>query len=107
MPAPEPKPKKGSQVKKSQFVLVRTYGAGIHVGTLVSKNAKEVVLKNARRVWRWRGANTLHELSQEGGDDGYTRISESVPEITLLDAIEVIPCSKEGAKNLERSRWPA
>ena len=94
-------------MKKSAFVIVRTYGAGVHVGTLVSNDAKKVVLKNARRVWRWRGANTLNELSVKGAQNEWTRISEPVSEITLLDAIEIIPCSKDAQANLSRSRWGA
>lgn len=94
-------------MKKSAFVIVRTCAAGVHVGTFVSSDAKKVVLKDARRVWRWRGANTLNELSFKGCDDQWSRISEPVPEITLLDAIEIIPCSKDAQKNLSRSRWGA
>ena len=87
------------------FVLVRTYSAGVHCGTLVSLDGKVVVLKDARRVWRWRGANSLNELSQKGAAKDYTRISEAVPEIKLLEAIEVIPCSEEATADLSNSRW--
>ena len=92
---------------KQKIVLVRTFAAGVHVGVLVSNDAKTVVLRDARRVWRWRGANTLNELSQHGGDESWTRISEPVPTVTLLDAIEIIACSEEGLANLTRSRWPS
>lgn len=92
---------------ESTFVLVRTYSAGVHVGTLVSQSGKEVTLSDARRVWRWKGANSLSELSQKGADEGYTRISEPVPSIVLTEAIEVIPCSKEAQDNLSKSRWPS
>ena len=92
---------------KKRFVVVRTYSAGVHVGTLVSRKGKEVTLADARRVWRWRGANTLHELSQRGAAEDYTRISEPTPEIVLTEAIEIITASKMGAENLARSRWAA
>lgn len=99
--------KKGKQMKKQtkKIVVVRTYSAGVHVGVLVSQKGTEVVLKNAVRVWRWRGANTLSEMSQKGVSDEYTRISEPVPEITLTQATEIISCSVVGAENLLRSRW--
>lgn len=88
-------------------VLVRTRDAGVHVGEIVSKDeGQRVTLKNAHRVWRWRGANTLSELSQDGADTGYTRISKAVPFIELLDALEIIPCSEAAAKNLRMARWP-
>ena len=93
--------------KKLPFVVVRTYSAGVHVGTLVSRKGREVVLADARRVWRWRGANTLHELSLRGASEEWTRISEPVAEITLTEAIEVIVATPEAARNLSRSRWSA
>lgn len=88
-----------------KVILIRTRSAGVHVGELVSRSGQEVTLKNAHRVWQWKGANTLSELSQLGGDLEYTRISERVPTILLLDAIELIPCSVDGAKNLRTPRW--
>lgn len=87
------------------FVIVRTMYAGVHTGTLESNDAKTVVLSDARRVWRWRGANTLNEMSLRGIDETYSRISEAVPSITLLDTVEIIECSKDAKANLERSRW--
>ncbi len=93
--------------KSKPFVIVRTYAAGVHTGTLEANDGKTVKLSNARRVWRWSGANTLHEMSLRGVDDTYSRISEAVPEVTLLAAIEIIPCSKDAQANLERSRWGA
>ena len=71
--------------------IVRTYAAGVHIGTVVSVNTQTVVLKNARRLWKWSGAFTLNAVATAGVDRKESRISVPVPEITLLDAIEVIP----------------
>jgi hypothetical protein len=86
--------------------LIRTYSAGIHVGTMSAAEGTVVTLTNARRIWRWRGANTLHEVSLRGVDEKYSRISEPVPEITLTEAIEIIPVADAAVDNLTRSRWP-
>lgn len=88
-----------------KFVLVRCYSAGVHCGILKSRNGIEVELSDSRRVWRWRGANTLNELSQKGAEMTYTRISEPVPEILLPDVCEVLPCSIQARENLSQSRW--
>ena len=78
--------------------VVRTYSAGVHIGEVVSLDGKNCVLKNARRLWRWRGANSLNEVALKGVvTTEYTRISKIVPEITLTEAIEVIPVA-EGVK---------
>ena len=86
------------------YVVVRTYSAGVHVGVLTSRNGREVVLSNARRIWRWTGANTLSEISLHGvGAD--SRVSESVPSILLTEAIEITPCSAEAERNLRGAKW--
>lgn len=91
--------------QKRRYVVVRTYSAGVHVGELVRLTGREVVLANASRIWRWRGANTLHEIALRGVDASYSRISEQVPEITLTEAIEIIQCSAAAEKILREPVW--
>lgn len=90
-----------------EYVIVRTKDAGVHVGTLKESNGMAVLLTDTSRVWRWRGANTLHEMSLHGIDKDYSRISEQVPRILLTQAIEVIPCTEKAKKNLSQPRWGA
>lgn len=97
------KPKKAG----GKFVVVRTYSAGVHCGTIDGRDGKVVTLSDARRLWRWRGANTLHEVSQKGVSEDWTRLSEAVPSIVLTEAVEIIPCSEAARANLTRSRWGA
>jgi len=86
---------------KGQKVIVRTYSAGVHFGTLVSRNGKEVVLDGARRIWRWRGANTLSEIATKGLDAANSAIACAVDGHVLTEAIEILPCSAEAAKQIE------
>lgn len=71
--------------------IVRTYAAGVHIGEVESINGQTVTLKNARRLWKWSGAFTLNAVATSGVKRNESRISVTVPSITLLDAIEVIP----------------
>lgn len=87
-----------------EFVIVRTHSAGVHMGILAECSGTAALLKDARRLWRWRGANTLNEVSQQGVAQG-SRISEPVPQILLTQAVEIIPCSDKARENLEVSRW--
>ena len=82
-----------------QQVIVRTYSAGVHFGTLLHHSGKEVVLTGARRLWYWQGAFTLSAVAMEGVKKT-SKISVAVPEILLTEAIEIIPCSEKAAKNL-------
>ena len=72
-------------------VLVRTYSAGVHIGTLIKREGKEVTLNNARRLWSWAGAFTLSAVATEGVSRKSSRISKPVSEIILTEAIEIIP----------------
>lgn len=91
-----------------RYVVVRTYSAGVHVGTLAAQSAdgKRVTLTNARRIWSWRGANTLHEIALRGVGAG-SRVSEPVSEIELTEAIEIIACAPAGQKAMEGASWQA
>ncbi len=84
-----------AQTPSSGEVIVRTYSAGVHIGTLKERNGKEVTLTNARRLWSWAGAFTLSAVATKGVDRGNSRISVAVPEILLTEAIEVIPVSED------------
>ena len=77
-------------------VLVRTFSAGVHMGTLISRTGTEVELAHARRLWKWSGAFTLNEVSQGNFNRKESRISKPVPRITLLEAIEIIPLAADG-----------
>ena len=72
------------------YVIVRTYTAGVFFGHLASRNGQEVVLKDARRLWMWDGAASLSQLAVDGTvNPSGCKFPTAVPEITLLQAIEI------------------
>jgi hypothetical protein len=82
-------------------VLVRTYSAGVHVGTLQSRDGKEVVLTNSRRIWYWDGAATLSQLAVDGTSRPENcKFPETVPEILLTEAIEIIPITDKARESI-------
>lgn len=89
---------------KRPYVVVRTYSAGVHVGELVSRVGKEVELANARRVWSWQGANTLHEIASAGVGKG-SKVSESVASIVLTEAIEILIATEAARTVIETAGW--
>lgn len=107
-PAQESRPQghnpEGEHMKPGTFVLVRTYSAGVHFGTLAKQDGKLVTLTTARRIWSWKGANTLNEIASNGVGKS-SRISNPVPEIELTEAIELIPVSDEARTILENVGW--
>lgn len=83
-------------------VIIRGDRSGVEFGELVEQNGNEVTLKNARRLWYWAGAASLSQLDMDG-----PKIPEScqftvtVSSITILDAVEIIPCTDKAIKSIE------
>ena len=88
------------EINPDNIVLVRTYTAGVHFGTLKSRNGKEVLLANARRLFSWAGACSLSQIAIDGVDYENSKISVVIPEITLTEAIEIIPMEKNTANKM-------
>lgn len=94
---------------KKPYVIVRTYSAGVFAGNLESREGKEVVLKNARRIWYWEGAASLSELAVRGVRyPGKCKFPCPVPEVILTEAIEILPVSKKAEKCIQEvPEWKA
>ena len=90
---------------KREHVLIRTYSAGVHFGELIERNGNEVKLANSRRIWRWRGANTLSEIANNGISKEYSRVAEAVPTHTVLGVIEILPLSDKALASLSECGW--
>ncbi len=86
----------------NQYCVVRTYSAGVFAGTLEAREGKEVVLSNARRIWRWAGAASLSELATLGTSDPEScKFPAPVKKVLLTEAIEIIPCSLQAKESIE------
>ena len=85
----------------NDYVIVRTYSAGVHAGELVSRNGKEVELKNARRIWYWDGAASLSQMAIEGVSKPQNcKFPCEVTKIILTEAIEIIPCTQRAIDSM-------
>ena len=75
--------------------MVRTYSAGVFIGTVAERDGKEVTLTNARRIWYWDGAATLSQLATEGtSKPGNCKFPAPVAEVVLTEVIELIPATE-------------
>ena len=83
-------------------VIIRTYSAGNWFGEIIQKDRNEVILINARRLWRWY-ANEGVSLSgvANAGIDQSKSIIEKAVESVWLEAIEIIPCTNVAIKIIE------
>lgn len=85
-----------------QTVLVRDHRAGVHVGELVSLDlaTKSCVLKNARKVWYWEGAASVHGIAAKGLSHTGSKVAPPVEMVATCDVVEVVLCSSEGATSV-------
>lgn len=84
--------------------IIRTYASGVHFGELVAQSGRQVELKNARRLWRWDAAPhgiSLSEVAKYGPAGSRSKICSVVDEMSILDGLEVIPCTDEAIKVIE------
>lgn len=85
-----------------QKVIIRTYSAGCWFGTLSEKSGSEVVITEARRMWRWKAAEgiSLSGCALHGVCHSSSKIVEPVSK-QWLDAIEITPCTEKAILSLE------
>lgn len=88
-------------MKKGDYIICRTYSAGVFAGTLVSRNGQEVTLTKARRLWYWDGAASLSQLAMEGvNNPDKCKFPCEVPSVLLLQAIELLPVTKDARASI-------
>ena len=84
--------------------IIRTHTAGVWFGTVIEKAGAEVVVEDARRLWRWHTNNngiSLSSVALTGVKASESIIEPAVPAL-WLEAIELIPCEPEAIESLER-----
>ena len=103
--APQSVDKGGIQYQIGKKVIIRTYSAGVWYGTLSQKEGKEVVLTDARRLWRWWAAESisLSGVANFGIKQDKSQIAPKV-EGVWLEAIEIIPTTETAQKSIESAK---
>ena len=87
--------------------IIRTYASGVFFGTVAAQDGRQVELTNARRLWRWDAAPhgiSLSEIANHGTVGDRSRVCEVTPSHTVLDALEIIQCSKEASNVIESAK---
>ena len=91
------------------YVVVRTYSAGVHAGYLKKREGKEVTLTNTRRLWSWEGGASISQIAGTGlSKPKSCKFPAAIAEITLLEAIEIVPCTEKAQEIIESVKdWVA
>lgn len=85
-------------------VIVRCNRAGVFYGTLkeYDHNTREAALTDCRNIWYWDGAASIHQLAIDGvSKPGSCKFTVVVPEMSVMEVIEIIPCTDMAIKSIE------
>lgn len=91
----------GKKVKK-KYVICRTSSAGVFAGNLEYRKGQEVILTNARRLWRWAGAASLSQLATDGtSNPAECKFPCEVSRVELLQAIEILDVTTKAENSIK------
>ena len=83
------------------YVIVRPYSAGVFAGYLETRAGQAAVVRDARRLWYWDGANSLSELANQGvAKPENCKFPETVDKILLTQVIEICDCTEKARKSI-------
>ena len=99
---PTTQPQDGLNTMIGKKVIIRTYSAGVWFGRLKEKSGNEVIITEARRMWRWwaNESISLSGVALYGVKHDDSKIIEAVGAV-WLEAIEIIPCTDTAIQSLE------
>ena len=94
--------KDGLDCQIGEYVIVRTYSAGAWFGKLEQKAGSEVILSEARRLWRFwcKKSISLSGVALYGLDYSKSKVCPPISK-QWLEAIEIISMSNEAIENLK------
>ena len=101
--------KQKSEDADFKYVIVRTYSAGVFAGYLEKREGREVILRDARRLWYWDGSSSLSELAMKGvSKPENCKFPCEVDRVELLEVIEILDCTEEAKESIDRVKvWSA
>lgn len=88
-------------MEEQQYYVVRGDRSGVFFGHIKERHGQELVMTNVRRLWCWLGATECCQLAAEGvKGPGKCKFTMAVNEVTILDVIEIHPCTDEAVASL-------
>lgn len=84
-----------------KYYIVRGDRSGVFAGNIKERNGSEVTITDVRRLWYWAGACSISQLALDGtAKPEDCKFTVTLDEITILDAIEIIPCTNKAEKSI-------
>lgn len=89
---------------ENQKCIIRTNRAGVFFANVkeYDRVTRDIILTDCRRLWYWDGACSLSQLAIDGTNHpSECKFSIKVPEMAVMEVIEIIPCSDKAIKSIE------
>jgi hypothetical protein len=95
-PAESGRKEDNMKIDTNKYYIVRGDRSGVFFGKINYQVGKEVQMNDVRCLWYWDGAASIIELAISGTKKpNNCKFTVAVEEITITDAIEIIPCSEK------------
>lgn len=91
-----------------KYVIIRTYSAGVWAGFLYKKAKNEVILKDARRMWKWHAKESisLSGVALHGINEPNSKICGPIEKV-WLEAIEILETTDLSQKSVQGAKIAA
>lgn len=88
-----------------EYVIIRTYSAGVWFGKLEQKSGNEVILSDARRMWKWWAAKSisLSGVAKYGINEENSKICPALEKV-WLEAVEILSMTDTAIKSLKGAK---
>lgn len=92
-------------MKNDQYYIIRCDRAGVFFAKIAERRGSEADLEDCRRLWYWEGAASLSQLAVDGvSAPENCRFTVTVPSMTVLGVIEIIPCTEKAVEIIREVR---
>lgn len=91
------------KINANQYYIVRTNRAGVFFGKIAETSRDEITMTDVRKIWHWDGACAVEQLAIDGTTKPQNcNFTVIVPEMTIAEPIQIIPCTEKATKSLAR-----
>lgn len=87
------------------YAIIRSGQSGVWCGDVIARDGDSVTLNDARKIWRWRGANTTSDIAIGGIDEEYSRVASPIDGAVILGVCEVLPASSDAVARVKKVGW--
>ena len=85
-----------------KICVIRANGAGVFMGEIIKQDGDTVLVKDARRLWYWDGANSLSELAEIGtSKPSSCKFPVVVGEVMIFRVLEIIKATDQAINSIK------